>query len=1187
MIIDWLQNLSTRVVRIQLNMLRFFGAYLPWLRRDDGSVRRHAGTLVDLFATILMRHNHVSARDADAALDILRYTFPEVEHRWLAKRFERSMRANFTVEEVLTSAAFGRDEAERMAMAIEVLSILKNAGDSQAMTDLFDRVTYGLELPGAAPHLRRLLLEADTEAEDPAFSVSFGVREGAEVSLPAVDEGVAFRLIRCSQLVLVVNDGEKTIEARGRPLIKGGVMPLTVGQLVVVPSGPISYEDFSFFLEAKRNGRMETFYLSLESGNLQITRTKSRFSQLKVSMGLSCVVEILRSDVDFQVRGESVSYPEGVELAYHEQFVLNGEGPFSPNDLKNSTSEMGRRFRIPSANQKVRVTNLPEKARKGDMLLTPGLAAGVVFEVSFSSNTNSGWIEVMEASSHLWVNHRIVKGRTELHEGDIIRLNSYHALRCNFAAGVLDEEYTAVRTLSVDSVSKEFSRSGWVLDNIDFMVKRGEMVCILGPSGSGKSTLLSILAGHMPPSRGAVRYNGQMLYGQAESLRSYIAYIPREDILDAYTSVSEHIYQATLVRRPKLPRQERVRRVNAILKYLGLTHIASRRVGGSHERMISDGERTRLNLGLDLTGMADVFLLDEPISGLSSSDAKKVVDTLENLRRDKLVIATMHRPNTSLLNRFDKVLFLDHGGQLAYWGNTSGLVKYFRKAAADLGIQVSVDGLKTGGADYVFEVLEAPLKWHDRRRQQHPRLWQERFEGYRFRNDVGMDSPYSSPHTLVESSDMIPPHPRRRWFQLFRLFRLWVQRTFLGRVRSRMGMYTMLLEGPVLALLIAMTLRASSSPEFTFKTALHVPPYLFLSSVVAMFFGLTGAGSEILKDKALLKRESNYRVFVSGYITAKALVLTLLAAIQSALYLMVGNAILQVQDMFVSYWVVMILTSFVGVSMSLLVSVYAKTERASLNMVPLLLIPQVLLAGAMIPFQEMNQFIPISASRADKNGRLLPGRVPVVADACPLRYSYEMLVVEQATNNIWEEERSKIQKRVDILKNKVGLLTSEERAEMKMLLKGLTAISSLSSPDGETAKQDLRNIRRAALGDNAEGFGKLIQELEARGEKMNTMVSYFVNDRIQGVYEFAEAQRQSRETFDRPGIFLASLQPLPLIGDGKLPDDPGYSADHGTVSTLWKDGVALFIMGLFPLFITGFAVKKRFDVKMKNTSDID
>ena len=78
-------------------------------------------------------------------------------------------------------------------------------------------------------------------------------------------------------------------------------------------------------------------------------------------------------------------------------------------------------------------------------------------------------------------------------------------------------------------------------------------------------------------------------------------------------------------------------------------------------------------------------------------------------------------------------------------------------------------------------------------------------------------------------------------------------------------------------------MRASSSPEYTFATALHIPSYLFLATIVAMFFGLTGAASEVLKDRALLKRESNAKVFVTGYVLAKALVLTGLSAVQSAL----------------------------------------------------------------------------------------------------------------------------------------------------------------------------------------------------------------------------------------------------------------------------------------------------------------
>ncbi|MFR4222920.1 MAG: ATP-binding cassette domain-containing protein [Akkermansia sp.] len=726
---------------------------------------------------------------------------------------------------------------------------------------------------------------------------------------------------------------------------------------------------------------------------------------------------------------------------------------------------------------------------------------------------------------------------------------------------MLDEEYHAIRTLSVEGVTKEFLRSGRVLDNIDLAVKRGEMVCILGPSGSGKSTLLSMLAGQLPPTRGCIRYNNQLLYSAPDLIRPYIAFIPREDILDAAMSVSEHISQATMIRRPRLNRSERVRRVNAILKFLGLTHIASRRVGEMNARTISDGERTRLNLGLDLAGIADVFLLDEPISGLSTSDAKLVMQTMQNMSRDKMVIATMHRPSTAILNQFHKVLVLDHGGQMAYWGDVPGMMRYFRKAAADMAIDVSEEARTAGGADYVFEVLEAPLSWHDRRRRQHPRLWQERFEGYRFRNVMGHHHEGGAPRTLYEGTLEFPPAPRRSVMQLWRLFRIWAVRTFLGRVRSRMGLYTMLLEGPVLALLISLTLRASSSPEYTFATALHIPSYLFLATIVAMFFGLTGAASEVLKDRALLKRESNAKVFVTGYVLAKALVLTGLSAVQSALFLWVGNSILEIHEMFLIYLGTMTLTAFIGVSLSLLVSVFAKTERAALNMVPLLLIPQILMAGAIVHFDEMNQFIPWSAHRTDEHGRLKPGRVPLVAEFCPLRYSFETMVVDQASKNVWERERETIQEKVDDLKERPHL-DDREFEEFKLLKMALLHIAAIGAEGPEQAKAAVRQVRRAALGGSEKSYRRTIA-VELLGKDRPSVKSFYVNDRVVMLDESAEIQRVSRDALDRP----EASGPPPasaLGGSGLSPGDSGYSADDGTVPTPWKDSLFLFLMGAAP-----------------------
>ena len=179
--------------------------------------------------------------------------------------------------------------------------------------------------------------------------------------------------------MLVVNDGSKSIVVRGRHLATGGVMPLTNGQVVLLPSGPLSFEDFAFFLDCKRSGKQEVCYLVLDNGSLQISRMRSRASAVRVSMGLACEVEVLRPEVEFVVDGHRLYPGESVRMEYYSSFTLDGEGPFSMGEMQNALSDIGRRFRLDPGTRKLRVTNMPEKARKGDMLLTPGLAAGGVF----------------------------------------------------------------------------------------------------------------------------------------------------------------------------------------------------------------------------------------------------------------------------------------------------------------------------------------------------------------------------------------------------------------------------------------------------------------------------------------------------------------------------------------------------------------------------------------------------------------------------------------------------------------------------------------------------------------------------------------------------------------------------------------------------------------------------------------
>jgi hypothetical protein len=245
------------------------------------------------------------------------------------------------------------------------------------------------------------------------------------------------------------------------------------------------------------------------------------------------------------------------------------------------------------------------------------------------------------------------------------------------------------------------------------------------------------------------------------------------------------------------------------------------------------------------------------------------------------------------------------------------------------------------------------------------------------------------------------------------------------------------MEGPVLAALIAGTLRASSEAPYTFYKSLHVSEYLFLSLVLAMFFGLTDAACEILRDRPLLRRESNYKLFTTGYLTAKVMVLTAIAGLQCALYLLVGNAILGIHYMFWAHFAVMILTAFVGIALSLMVSAFVRTDRVALNIVPLLLVPQILLAGALIRFEEMNEFSPkipdgIIPAKIDKRLSNLRHRVayhdeithnitskpvPLIAEFCPLRYAFEMMFVVQTTDNLWERQTGRVNRLREQLKD--------------------------------------------------------------------------------------------------------------------------------------------------------------------------
>ncbi len=1173
-----LQAARRRVLHLRSSAVSLFAKVPQRIAARDESRRARAGTIVDLFASIMCQVKGVPVENMDTTMDILRYDFPNVEHIWLAERFRKAYTARYPLDATLTLAMVNRTEAERISLALEIFTMLHRVGGDLTNPTLFSRVTYGLNLPGSDAIISELVRNPAVKATRPIESISFSSVPGeADVTLSNRNDGMRFRALRCVNLLIIVNDSRVPITLRNRTLYEGDMLPLSAGQAIELPVKPLPYNTIRFLLQAKYSGVKLVHYLHGDGDTVTISRQRPLNSIARVRFGLDVEIELLRKDADLRLDGVPLSMGQTVTTTYFTPFSIRTLGPFTFDDL-NDTGATGHSFQLNPENRKVIVTNLPYINRPGVLMLQAGRAPGAVFEVSYNRSTNTGLLRVLEGSSHtLTVEGVPVKGDTPLKDGDLIGLSAVQHLRCRFSAGVLDEESSIITQLRARGLTRDFVRAGRVVDNIDFTLRQGEMACILGPSGSGKSTLLNILSGHLAPSFGTVHYNGELLTPQAENLRRHIALIPREDILDEAMTVGEHIYQASIARRPRLGVADRKRRVLAVLNFVGLGHLANRNVGRAGERTISDGERTRLNLGLDLTGTAEVFLIDEPISGLASGDAERVIQTLENMCAGRIVLCTLHRPAQSILNRFGKVMVLDAQGQMAYWGTPQDMVPYFREAAREMGLHIPPEAIAAGGADYVFEVLEAPYSRLGNRHDVSTSCWQERYEKHHYRSKEAIRQ-----EETEEESRPVPPVSKRGPLELWRLFWLWATRTFLGRARSRMGLYAMLMEGPVLALLIAGTLRAATDVPYTFYKALHINEYLFLSIVLAMFFGLTDAACEILRDRPLLRRESNYKLFTTGYLLAKVLVLTGIAGLQCALYLLVGNSVLGIHDMFWSHFGIMLLTAFVGISLSLLVSAFARSDRTALNIVPLLLVPQILLAGALVRFEEMNEFTPTIpealvpdfvdqhlsnlrhrvAYQDEETHDISTRPVPLIAEFCPLRYAFEMMFVNQTSNNLWEVEIERINERRDILKEH----GSEE--ELRFLQRAALMLNSTAA-DVDEARDILRRVRKAALNQNAELLDDIMDEQYAKEntDDEQPVEFFYSNRKMSALREGVKTARKDARLNEHRGFFLAPRQAVPFFGLDQ-------ETDENSVSTIWRNAGYLMLMGLLPILVAGWKLRR-------------
>jgi phosphonate transport system ATP-binding protein len=214
--------------------------------------------------------------------------------------------------------------------------------------------------------------------------------------------------------------------------------------------------------------------------------------------------------------------------------------------------------------------------------------------------------------------------------------------------------------IEIAHLSKTFRTGKRALDNVELVIRSGEMVALIGASGSGKSTLLRHIAGLMPGDRdnkGSVTVGGQVVQQHGRiargirRVRADIGFIFQQFNLVGRMRVITNVLAGNLGRMPfwrtalGLFTEEQRRVAVAALDRVGIVQCAFQRAS-----TLSGGQQQRAAIARAMVQRAEVILADEPIASLDPESSRKVMEALADInRRDNVtVVVSLHQVDFAL-----------------------------------------------------------------------------------------------------------------------------------------------------------------------------------------------------------------------------------------------------------------------------------------------------------------------------------------------------------------------------------------------------------------------------------------------------------------------------------------------------------------------------------------------------------
>ena len=577
-----------------------------------------------------------------------------------------------------------------------------------------------------------------------------------------------------------------------------------------------------------------------------------------------------------------------------------------------------------------------------DIVLNHGTISKVHASITLTPN-NGYQIKDLGSTNGTYVNGRKIKTVETIDFKDNIFIGR-HQITLEAPSKNLSDELA----ITAIGIEKTYSNGVKGLKKMDLSIPSKSIIAIMGPSGCGKSTLLKALNGDTPPTKGKVFLFNLELSENWQYLKTQIGYVPQDDIVHQQLTVEQCLYFTAKLRLDNLSDQYIDKKIDQVLEDLNILEKKKNLISN-----LSGGQRKRVSIAVELMTDPLIMFLDEPTSPLDPQTVEDFLEIMKKLsERGTTVLMVTHKPED--LGYMDEVIFMAEGGNIVYQGDTNKYKEYFNVKSV-----VSVFSQISGKTAEIWI-----------RKYLNPRV-------------LGSNSGFD----FVKSTSEVSSIEQFSWLS---------KRYFKIKLNDRLNSSLLLAQAPIIAILICLIYSEINSGV------------LFMVAISAIWLGAQNAAREIVSEQAIYKRERMFNLKILPYIFSKISVLSFFSIIQSAIFILIlsiyynsSDKIVDINRPFVLFlW--MIFLSISSTFLGLLLSSIVRTSERAMTILPLILLPQIMLAGVISKisskavefisyftlsrwgvegFHIIQKNITHQGFETQNNNSILPKSVPVKVDA--------------------------------------------------------------------------------------------------------------------------------------------------------------------------------------------------------------